>query len=241
MNNRLATFIGISLLVLAISFAIYLTIIRPAQSVANRVLNAPGAVTDKVIGLGKHGMDKAAEAFAAVFQSKVSVVASSTVCDATPIAELAILRRNVREIIDYSRTDWGSTKRIIAEQTFVAKIGFDLSAKFSATYDAPNNVVTITLPEPKLLSLEPSNAAPKYYLDESGYINKLTTGDHQQILIQLKEHATKSAEATLAIGDAKQMIETRFRDLFQSFDVKVVVQFPSDPKKLTITTPEPTQ
>jgi hypothetical protein len=241
MNNRLATFIGISVLVLAISFAIYLTIIRPAQSVANRVLNAPGAVTDKVIGLGKHGMDKAAEAFAAVFQSKVSVVASSTVCDATPIAELAVVRRNVREIIDYSRTDWGSTKRIIAEQTFVAKIGFDLSAKFSATYDAPNNVLTITLPEPKLLSLEPSNAAPKYYLDESGYINKLTTGDHQQILIQLKAHAAKSAEATLAIGDAKQMIETRFRDIFHSFDVKVVVQFPSDPKKLTITTPQPTQ
>jgi hypothetical protein len=238
MNNRLATFIGISLLVLAISFGIYLNIIRPAQSVANRVIDAPGAVADRVIGLGKHGMDRAADAFTAIFQSKVSIVTSATLCDATPIAELAVLRRNVREFIDYSRTDWGSTKRIIAEQTFVAKIGFDLSAKFSAAYDPSNNVVTITLPEPKVLSLEPSNAAPKYYLDESGYINKLTTADHQQILIQLKSHAARSAEATLAVGDAKQMMETRFRDLFSAFDVKVVVKFPADRKKLTITTPD---
>ena len=150
-------FRSLSVLVLAISFGVYLTVIRPAQSVANRVIDAPGAITDKVISLGKHGVDKAADAFTAIFQSKVNVVTSSTVCDATPIAELAVLRRNVREFIDYSRTDWGSTKRIIAEQTFVAKIGFDLAAKFSAVYDPSNKVLTITMPEPKILSLEPSN------------------------------------------------------------------------------------
>ena len=159
-------------------------------------------------------MDKVAGAFTSIFQSQVNVVASSTVCDATPIAELAVLQRNIREIVDYSKTDLGSTKHMIAEQTFVAKIGFDLSAKFSATYDASNRVVTILLPEPKILSLESSNPAPNYYLAEDGVINRITAADHQQILMQLKQQARQSAESTLAIGDAKQMIETRFADLF---------------------------
>jgi len=92
-------------------------------------------------------------------------------------------------------------------------------------------VVTIILPEPKILSLETINPEANYYLEEDGYLNWLTTGDHQQILIQLKEKARKSAESTLAVGDAKQMIETRFRDLFRAFDVKVFVLFsPTKPR-----------
>ena len=89
-------------------------------------------------------------------------------------------------------------------------------------------MVTILLPEPKILSLESSNPAPSYYLAEDGVINKITTEDHQQILMQLKQQARTSAESTLAIGDAKQMIETRFADLFRAFGVKVVVLFASD-------------
>ena len=86
-------------------------------------------------------------------------------------------------------------------------------------------MVTILLPEPKILSLESANPAPNYYLAEDGVINKITAADHQQILMQLKAQARKSAESTLAIGDAKQMIETRFQDLFRAFNVKVIVLF----------------
>ena len=225
MNRILSFFIGLSLLALAIGFVIYLNMTRPVEKGAE----AAGAFVthgvDRAADLGKYGMSRAADAFKSIFQSQVNVTASSTVCDATPIAELAVLKRNIREIVDYSRTDLGSNKRIIAEQTFVAKIGFDLAAKFSATYDASNQMVTIVLPEPKVLSLESSNPAPKYYLVESGVINKITTEDHQQILMQLKQEARTSAEAALAIGDAKRMIETRFQDLFQAFDVKVIVLF----------------
>jgi hypothetical protein len=234
MNKILSLFLGLSLLALVIGLVIYLNIVRPVQK---GVDGAGGFVrhgVDKMTELGRHGIDRAADAFTAIFQSQVNVVASSTVCDATPIAELAVLRRNVREIVDYSKTDLGSTKHIIAEQTFVAKIGFDLTAKFSATYDASNQVVTILLPEPKILSLESSNPAPTYYLAEDGVINRITTEDHRQILMQLKEQARKSAEAALAIGDAKQMIETRFQDLFRAFNVKVVVHFSSDQPKLKI-------
>ena len=114
----------------------------------------------------------------------------------------------------------------------MAKIGFDLAARFSAVYDATNRVVTITLPEPKILSLESSSPAPNYYLAADGVINKITTEDHRQILMQLKAQARKSADSTLAIGDAKQMIETRFQDLFRAFNVKVIVLFSSDQPKL---------
>jgi hypothetical protein len=225
MNKILSVFVGLALLALAIGFVIYLNMTRPVEKGAEAAGAFVSHGVDRATDLGKYGMSRAADAFKSIFQSQVTVTASSTVCDATPIAELAVLRRNIREIVDYSRTDLGSNKRIIAEQTFVAKIGFDLAAKFSATFDASNQVVTIVLPEPKVLSLEASNPAPKYYLVESGVINKITTEDHQQILMQLKQEARTSAEATLAIGDAKRMIETRFQDLFQAFGVKVIVLF----------------
>ena len=231
MNRILSFFIGLSLLALIVGVVIYLNVTRPAEKGVESVGTFASRGVSKVAELGKHGIDRVSDAFSAIFQSQVNVMASSTVCDATPIAELAVLQRNIREIVDYSKTDLGSTKHIIAEQTFVAKIGFDLAAKFTATYDATNQVVTIMLPEPKILSLESANAAPKYYLAEDGLINRITTEDHQQILMQLKAQARKSADATLAIGDAKRMIETRFQDLFRAFNVKVVVLFSTPPPK----------
>jgi hypothetical protein len=221
MNKTLSIFIGIALLIVTMALAFHLAVVRPVTRVADKAVEVPGKIVQQVFDFGKQGID----AFKAIFQSQVNVVSSTTVCDATPIAELAVVQRNLREIVDYKKTDLYSTKRIIADQTFVAKIGFDLAAKFSAIYDPSNQVVTIILPEPKILSLETVNPEAHYYLEENGYINKLTTADHQQLLIQLKEKARNSAELALAAGDAKQMIETRFRDLFRAFNVKVVVVF----------------
>ena len=221
MNKTLTIFIGIALLIVAAALAIHLAVVRPVTRVAEKAVEVPGKIVAQVFDFGKQGID----AFKAIFQSQVNVVSTTTVCDATPIAELAVLQRNICEIIDYKKTDLHSTKRIIAEQTFVAKIGFDLAARFSASYDPSNQVVTIVLPEPKILSLETVNPEANYYLEEDGYLNWLTTADHQQILIQLKEKARDSIESTLAVGDAKRMMETRFHDLFRAFDVKVVVLF----------------
>jgi hypothetical protein len=228
MKHSLRVLIGLSLLVLAIAFAIHLTITKPAKELGEEAIRA-GEHT------AIHGIDKTADVIAqipdiiaTVFQAQVNISTSTSMCDATPIAELAVLKRNIREIVDYSNTDHYSTKRIVAEQTFVAKIGFDLVARFSASYDSSNNVVTISLPNPKVLSLEPVSAAPKYYVDDSGVINQLTTEDHNQILVGLKNQAAQSAESALAVGDAKQMIKTRFDDLFRAFNVKVIVEFPGE-------------
>jgi hypothetical protein len=229
MKTSLQILIGVSLLILAIAFAIHLTITGPTKELGEAAIHA-GEQT--VV----HGIDKTSDLLAqipqiiaTVFQARVNISGSASVCDATPIAELAVLKRNIREIVDYSNTDYYSTKRIIAEQTFQAKIGFDLAARFSVAYNPSNNTVRISLPNPKVLSLEPVNAAPKYYVDDSGILNRLTTDDHRQILIALKNQAAQSAESTLAVGDAKQMITTRFEDLFRAFNVKVIVEFPGTP------------
>jgi len=223
MNKTLAIFLGAALLIMAAAIAFNLAVVRPVTRMAEKTVEAPGGIAGQVFDFGRQGI----EVFKAVFQSQVTMTSSTTVCDATPIAELAVLQRNIREIVDYKKTDLYSTKRIIADQTFVAKIGFDLSAKFSAAYDPSKRVVTVTLPEPKILSLETVNPEANYYLEEAGYINRLTTADHQQILIQLKGQARNSAETTLALDDAKKMIKTRFSDLFSAFDVKVVVLYSS--------------
>lgn len=226
MKSGLQILIGVSLLVLALAWAVHLTLTKPAKELGEAAIRAgERAVT--------HGIDKTTDVLAGipqvlatVLQARVDISSSSSICDAMPIAELAVVKRNIREIVDYSNTDYYSTKRIVAEQTFAAKIGFDLAARFSATYNPSNNTVTIALPNPKVLSLEPVNPAPKYYVDDSGVVNRLTTEDHRQILIELKDQATQSAETALAVGDARQMIETRFHDLFKAFNVHVVVEFP---------------
>lgn len=234
MRPGLQILIGISLLVLAVALAIHLTITRPATELGAAAIHAGQQTV-------QHGIDKTADvlsaipqAIAAVFQARVNISSSASICDATPIAELAVLKRNIREIVDYSDTDHYSTKRIVAEQTFVAKIGFDLAARFTATFNPSNNTVTIALPNPKVLSLEAQSAAPTYYVDESGLVNWLTTEDRRQILTQLKNEAAHSAESAVALGDARQMIETRFHDLFRAFNVNVVVQFPNQSTNLVV-------
>lgn len=232
MTLTLSVFIGVSLLIVAIAIAIRINITGPAEKTVGKAVDVPVKVAETAADFGKHAIDRASEAFVAIFQSKINVVSSATVCDATSIAELALLQGSVREIIDYSDTKLGSTKRIIAEQHFIAKIGFDLQAKFSVSCDALSRTITFSLPEPKILSLETSNPAAHLYLNESGWINKLNPEDHQRILIQLKNQARQSVDATLAIKDAKQLMETRLNDLFQSFDARVVVLFPTEQTKV---------
>jgi hypothetical protein len=232
MSVTLSIFIGISLLIVAIAFAIRINFTKPIENGIKGVTDAPVKIAETVADFGKHAIDRASDAFTAIFQSRINIVSSTTVCDATPIAELAVLQRNIREIIDYQHTSFGSTKRIIAEQTFVAKIGFDLAARFSMSCDPSNKTIKIFLPEPKILSLETSNPEAYHYLAEDGWINKLAPKDHQQILIQLKDKARKSVDSTLAVRDAKQLIETRFNDLFRDFEAKVIILFSAEQPKI---------
>jgi hypothetical protein len=230
MKHSLQVLIGLSVLVLAIAFAVHLTMTKPVKEV---VVHGLDKSADVFTNTFHYGVDRFSDVITNVcemvfrsVQPRVSVTASSCVYDASPIAELAVLKRNIREFVIYSRTDYYSTKRIVAEQTFVAKVGFDLAARFAVTYDPSNQVVVITMPNPKVLSLEGVTAAPTYDLEEQGVINWLTPEDGQQIAVMLKDQARKSADSALAVGDAKEMLATRFHDLFQAFQVKVVVVFP---------------
>lgn len=236
MSLTLSIFIGVSLLIVAIAFAIRINVTKPGEKVIKDVTDVPVKITEAVVDFGKHAIDRASDAFIAIFQSRINIVSSTTVCDATPIAELAVLQRNIREIIDYQNTSYLSTKRIIAEQTFVAKIGFDLAARFSVSCDPSTKTIKIFLPEPKVLSLETSNPEAYHYLAEDGLLNKLAPKDHQQILIQLKDKVRKSVDSTLAVRDAKQLIETRFNDLFRDFKAKVIVLFSAEQPKIGETT-----
>lgn len=236
MSLTLSIFIGASLLIVAIAFAIRINVTKPLETGIKSATDVPVEIAETVADFGKHAIYRASDAFTAIFQSRINIVSSTTVCDATPIAELAVLQRNIREIINYQNTNFLSTKRIIAEQTFVAKIGFDLAARFSVSCDSSNKTIKIFLPEPKVLSLETFNPEAYHYLAEDGLINKLAPKDHQQILIQLKEKARKSVDSTLAVRDAKQLIETRFNDLFRDFNAKIIILFSVEQPKIGETT-----
>lgn len=217
MKNVFPILAGIALLILAVGITVHLTITEPLEKGEG-----------DTAGLAKDAIDKFSDAISTIFQSQVHINSSATVCDATPIAELAVLQRNIRMIVCYTNTALYSTKIIIADQTFQAKIGFDLGSKSSATYDPSNRVLTIILPEPKVLSLE-AVAPPIYYRDDDGRLNHVTDDDRNEVLRLLQDQARTDTDTILAIGDAKQMIETRFHDLFQAYNIKVVIKFPDEP------------
>ena len=143
MKHSLQVLIGISVLVLAIAFAIHLTITKPARELGEEVIHA-GERT------ATHGIDKTAdiitqipEILATVFQAQVNVSTSASVCDATPIAELAVLQRNIREIIDYSgyrllqhQADCGSTKRLWPKSALIWRRGFRLRIILQITWSS---------------------------------------------------------------------------------------------------------
>jgi hypothetical protein len=234
-KNAFPILAGIALLIVAIGITVHLTITEPIEKAAD----VPVKLGQGAANFTKYVMDKAAGAFTSIFQSQVHINSTTTVCDATPIAELAILKRNITTVVCYTNIgSYDSTKIIIAQQTFVAKIGFDLGSKSSASYDESNRVLTITLPPPKVLSLE-TVAPPIYYLDAGGLVNPVTDDDRNEVLRELKGQARVSADMALAVGDARQMLDTRFHDLFQSFGIKVIVNFSNNQNQLISPSPEP--
>ena len=91
-----------------------------------------------------------------VFKITPEITVNNTVVlqQQTPILELATVSQKFRHHYDWTNTWLGSTKKINIQGTFEAKAGFDLNEKFSVDISA--NRAIVTLPQPKILSMEPS-------------------------------------------------------------------------------------
>ena len=158
-----------------------------------------------------------------VFRITPQITVNNTVVlqQQTPILELATVSQKFRHQYDWTNTWLGSTKKINIQGTFEAKAGFDLNQKF--TVDISSNRAVVTLPQPKLLSLEPSGDVR--FTDENGVWNWVDAADRSRAMNAFTRDARSYGEQGKFIAQAKTEMENKLKEIFSLHDMEVEFRY----------------
>lgn len=165
-----------------------------------------------------------------VFKITPQVTVNNTVVlqQQTPILELATVSQKFRHHYDWTNTWLGSTKKINIQGTFEAKAGFDLNEKF--TVDITSNRAVVTLPPPKLLSLESSGDVR--FTDENGVWNWVDAADRSRAMNAFNRDARRYGQEAKFVAQAKTEMENKLRQIFSLHDMEVEFRY-SGPQRLS--------
>lgn len=139
----------------------------------------------------------------------------------TPILELATVSQKFRHHYDWTNTWLGSTKKINIQGTFEAKAGFDLNEKFAI--EISSNRAIVTLPPPKLLSMEPSGDVR--FTDENGVWNWVDAADRSRAMNAFTRDARKYGQEGKFVAQAKTEMENKLREIFSSHNMQVEFRY----------------
>lgn len=142
-----------------------------------------------------------------------------------PIAELAMASKTMSVDTTYVSTWLHSTKTISVRGVFVAKAGFDLNQLFKINLQTRPEMVTVTLPNPKILSVE--MVSDEITDQKGGVVNWLQPEDHETALRQLTGEAKLELEKSSIKDAAKAEMEKRIRAIGALKDVPVKIQYES--------------
>lgn len=158
-----------------------------------------------------------------VFTITPQVTVNNTVVlqQQTPILELSTVSQKFRHHYDWTNTWLGSTKKINIQGTFEAKAGFDLNEKFSV--DISSNRAVVTLPPPKLLSLEPSGDVR--FMDENGVWNWVDAADRSRAMNAFTRDARRYGEQGKFVAQAKTEMENKLKEIFSRHDMEVEFRY----------------
>lgn len=175
------------------------------------------------------GAQTIGQAFREAFQFTPEVRVENTVVlnQQTPVLELSVLSQNFEHRYVWQNSWAGSTKKIFISGTFKVKVGFDLREKVSVSLQDDKAIVT--LPQPETLSVE--SRGDIEYRDENGIWNWVDLEDRTRATNAFIRHARSYAEQATFIGDAKQEIEDKLKDVLEPYAAEVIVQY-STPVKL---------
>lgn len=139
----------------------------------------------------------------------------------TPILELATVSQKFQHHYDWTNTWLGSTKKINIQGTFEAKAGFDLSQKFSIDINSDRAVVT--LPPPKLLSIEPSGDVR--FADENGVWNWVDAKDRSRAMNAFTKDARRYGQEAKFVEQSKTAMENKLREIFSHHGMQVEFRY----------------
>jgi hypothetical protein len=145
--------------------------------------------------------------------TKIVIEGKTVVERQSPIAQLATAETTITE--SYAvRTTWlGSEKRFHVRARFTGKAGYDLQEAFVIDLAAHGSRATVTLPPPRLLSVE--QAQLEILEDESGYWNRLDATQRAAALEQLHQKARASLLESGILAQAQSSLEKQFADVLR--------------------------
>ena len=123
--------------------------------------------------------------------------------NASPVAELATLTKNLKVKREFAHTWAGSSKRIKLSGTFLVKAGFDL--RQDVTVNVQPEEIVIQLPHAEIVGVEEQRV--DVLALEHGLWNRISGADLQNELAQLPEMARKEAVDIGLPGDAEQELQ----------------------------------
>ena len=166
---------------------------------------------------------KAAFNAAPVITVNHRVVAS----ESHPVAELATASKTLSVDTTYVSTWLYSTKTISVRGEFVAKAGFDLDQCFRINLQTSPKMMTVILPNPRILSVEMT--ANEITDQQGGVVNWLQPQDHEAALKQLTAEARREMEKSSIQDAAKAEMEKRIRAIAALQGVPVTIQYGAGP------------
>lgn len=123
--------------------------------------------------------------------------------NASPVAELATLTKELKVKREFAHTWAGSSKRIKLSGTFLAKAGFDL--RQDVKVDVGPDEIVVQLPHAEMVGVEEQRV--DVLALENGLWNRISGADLQNELAQLPEMARKEALEIGLPGDAEQELQ----------------------------------
>lgn len=147
--------------------------------------------------------------------------------ESRPIAELATASKTISVDTTVTSTWLHSTKTISVRGVFLAKAGFDLNRLFKIDIRTNPKQVTVTLPNPRILSLEMTQN--EITDEKGGIVNWLSPDDHEAALRQLTDVAKLEITDSTIRQAAKDEMEKRIRAMATLKDLPVKIQYDFGP------------
>ena len=178
LQKRWIIAIGIILGILVISLPLA---ILASGFLVTRVAEAPGV-----------GLERLGRAALGIFQNKVQIDIASQTIAVTPISEIALAQQTIASTVVFKRNWFGSECILVAQQEYTVKYGYDTKTVFSIIRGGG----AITVPPPKILSVEPKTGAPKILYQSNGWYNNAKVEDLKELTDRL--HAQVRSDGRVA-------------------------------------------
>ncbi|MGI8605219.1 MAG: DUF4230 domain-containing protein [Verrucomicrobiales bacterium] len=197
-------FLGLTLLVLAVTFSVWLLMVRPAQSAAKSL------------------RDIVASALADITGQQVTIHANTVTVAKSNIAELNLVQRKTQTVVKFESQVFGSRKTLILRGDFVAKAGFDLTQPCKVEVDEKTGEVKADFPPAKVTSVELKNY--EVFFSNDGLINKLRPEDQAMATQHMIAQARLDASRSDITDEAEGQLRQRLRDLIGRDAQKILIR-----------------